>query len=391
MSKKILVFDSHPVQYRVPIWQKLHLLIGNALHVAYASDCSVIGHQDSGFGEKIKWDEPLLSGYGNTILSCESGIPLSSWKSLTGKGVSMIIDQVKPDYILLTGLNYKFDLVAYIEATKRKVPLWLRCETQDEATDRNIVKSIIRKIIYKFLYRGFDQFFYIGELNKKHYLNHGVDIKKLTPALYGTVNRYEDMPTELKEKIRNELRSKSEISNIDLVIGFSGKFIDKKNPDILFDFLERMPTDLLKKLVIYFVGSGPLEISLKLRANEILCKYGVKTIFTGFVNQTKIGEHYLAMDILILPSRKMGETWGLVANEALQAGCSVIVSQAVGCSANFKSLDRFEVIPVEDKDELADKIIRLSKFKREFDWARSFLESYSIESTVNSFSNKIKC
>ena len=39
----------------------------------------------------------------------------------------------------------------------------------------------------------------------------------------------------------------------------------------------------------------------------------------------------------------MGETWGLVVNEALQAGCSVIVSDAVGCHADFKDWERVRV------------------------------------------------
>jgi len=30
---------------------------------------------------------------------------------------------------------------------------------------------------------------------------------------------------------------------------------------------------------------------------------------------------------MVLPSRRAGETWGLVVNEALQAGCAVIVSE----------------------------------------------------------------
>jgi hypothetical protein len=40
---------------------------------------------------------------------------------------------------------------------------------------------------------------------------------------------------------------------------------------------------------------------------------------------------------------KNGRDWGLVANEALQAGCGVVVSSAVGCSIDFKNLDRFAV------------------------------------------------
>ena len=47
---KLIVFDSHPVQYRVPIWKSIEKNNPGTIHVVYASDCSVKGHVDSGFG-----------------------------------------------------------------------------------------------------------------------------------------------------------------------------------------------------------------------------------------------------------------------------------------------------------------------------------------------------
>ena len=83
MVRNILVFDSHPVQYRVPIWQSMELLYPGCVHVVYASDCSVRGYSDKEFGKDLAWDEPLLEGYSFSILNCEKGVPLSGWRSLT--------------------------------------------------------------------------------------------------------------------------------------------------------------------------------------------------------------------------------------------------------------------------------------------------------------------
>lgn len=382
MTKKLLVFDSHPVQYRVPIWQEIEKILPFSIHVAYASDCSIKGHVDTGFSQTIAWDEPLLSGYANSILNSEEGVPLSGRNSLTGKGISEKIKEIKPDYILLTGLNYKFDSVAYKLAKKNNIPVWLRCETQDEATDRSAFKNVIRKLIYKRLYKGFSSFFYIGELNKKHYLLHGVSANKLFAGLYGTVNRYKELDIEQKKSIRNAIRFENGIMPENYVVGFSGKFIYKKNPDILFQMLDTLSSELRKKLVLYFLGSGELEHTLKNLADKALEKYGVKSIFTGFVNQSTIGNHYLAMDVLVLPSRKMGETWGLVANEALQAGCGLVVSDAVGSSKNFGKWERVRIFKVGDHETLSQKLFELSKFKTDLSWATNLLEPYSIETTA---------
>ena len=184
-------------------------------------------------------------------------------------------------------------------------------------------------------------------------------------------------------------RKSAGIESDRFVVGFSGKFIAKKNPWMLYKMLKHLPSDLLKNLTLYFIGSGELENELKELGRDASKKFGIHSFFAGFINQTKLPEHYLAMDILILPSQKMGETWGLVANEALQAGCGVIVSNAVGCSADFKNLDRFAVFEENNEKELAQCVLKLSQFERDFDWATETLQKYSIKNVATAFANEL--
>lgn len=376
---ELLIFDSHPVQYRVPIWQAINQIAPDTIHVVYATISSVGGYFDKGFNEKIAWDEPLLEGYPHTSLEAVEGTPFSGWRSLTGKGVRAIIEQLQPKAILLNGLNYQFDLTALKEARKAGIPLCLRCENQDNAFARSFWKDQLRSIYYRRKYRSIDRFYYIGQLNKQHYLRHGVHPDQLLPAHYFTVDRVAELSVGEKEAYRAKVRSDAGIAEKEYVIGFAGKLIPKKNPEILFRLLDHLPAALRSKVVLYFMGSGALETSLKQYARYYRTSYGVRTIFTGFVNQSKLAQHYLAMDLFILPSRQMGETWGLVVNEALQAGCSAIVSDFVGCGADFKSLERFGIFEGDNARNLAEKVIELSEYPRNFDWARPALETYSLE------------
>ena len=387
---RLLIFDSHPVQYRVPVWQIFESEHPGWLHVVYGSDCSVRGHLDVDFGKNVAWDEPMLSGYQHTVLNCEKGEPLSSWGSLTGKGVKELIDKIKPDAVLLVGLTYRYDLVAYIEARRRGIPVWLRCETQDYATHRSGIKSVIRAIVYRAAYSALSRVFYIGELNKKHYLKHGVANSKLKPARYGTVDRFARMSETEKTQKRNQFRMAADAKDSNFVVGFSGKFIEKKNPDILYQMLEYLPENLRGKVHLYFMGSGHLEKELKDLAAEALKKYGVKSYFSGFVNQSQLAGHYLAMDIMVLPSRRMGETWGLVANEAMQAGCGVIVSDAVGSSEDFKTWERFRVFKEANAPALAKCVAELVQFPREYNWAQKKLENYSLQAAAQSLADELK-
>jgi len=107
------------------------------------------------------------------------------------------------------------------------------------------------------------------------------------------------------------------------------------------------------------------------------------------VNQGELVNWYLAADVVVLPSRQAGETWGLVVNEALQAGCGVVISDAVGCSADFGSWARVRTIPVASAPHLADALVELAAFPRDFDWAADGLEDYSIEAAAQAFAAAI--
>ncbi len=62
MKKRILIFDTHPVQYRVQIYQALAGIDSVDLKVVYSNNSSVVGRMDQEFGVKIACDIPLEGG-----------------------------------------------------------------------------------------------------------------------------------------------------------------------------------------------------------------------------------------------------------------------------------------------------------------------------------------
>ncbi|MCT0230728.1 glycosyltransferase [Synechococcus sp. CS-1324] len=382
----LVIFESHPIQYRAPVYSRLEQLQPARFHVAYGSDFSIQGYRDPGFASSFAWDSNLLQGYSFSFLRNQQTEPLGGWGSLDGKGIAELLDRLQPKAILLNSLNYRFDHVAYLAALTRGLQVWMRCETQDQAFRRSGLKNVLRSMYYTTLYSRLDRAFPIGSLSRDHWLRHGLKPKQLSHANYCTPNPLAGFPSSVLLERRNDLRDRLDLLPSSHLVAFFGKFIPKKDPQLLFSCIDHLQTDSRTHLSLVFVGSGSLDAELHLMADRAKRDFGIQSYFPGFINQQALPDWYLAADTVVLPSRRMGETWGLVVNEALQAGCNVVVSDAVGCSADFGSWERVRVIPEGSCTALAIALESLSALPRDFHWANDLLQSYSIDSAAQSLS-----
>lgn len=109
------------------------------------------------------------------------------------------------------------------------------------------------------------------------------------------------------------------------------RFIEKKNLSGLLKAYARycqLPTAPSWGLVI--CGSGPQEAALKRQALDL----GLHQVrFAGFRQIDELPIYYGLARCLILPS--LGDTWGLVVNEAMACGLPVLVSTACGCAPDL--------------------------------------------------------
>lgn len=385
MVNKVYIFDSHPVQYKAPVYQALQSMHPDCFEVIYATDVSVrAGNVDREFGKEVVWDIPLLSGYEFRVLGNERGTPLTSPRSLTGRGIHALLKKERPAAVMLTQSRYVFDHAAYLSALALGIPVLIRQETQDEmfAGHRSWLKDQVRSLIYRCLYAPAQHAFAFGELNHQHLKRHGVQDRKISFARFSVPNPIEALTDLQRSQARAELRQSMSLPEGQIVVGFFGKLIPKKNPDLLYACLKHIPADLRCRLHFMFVGSGEMQHTLEQEAAHALQHFGVRSTFMGFINQSELFRHYLAADVVALPSRRMGEAWGLVINEALNAGCAVVMSDAVGCAKEFGRLSRARVIGVEDHQGLADALVGLSQHQRCFHWAEAKMKDYSSQAAA---------
>ena len=329
---KILCLQSHPIQYFAPLFKSISKESFCDFKVYYCTDSSIKGYIDNGFGKNVKWDIPLLEGYSYKFLKNYSPFPGTNLKiyNLINPGIVKAIIKDKPDIIWVYGWTYFTNWLAIITGKLSGSKVWMKCESplNQELKKSTITRFVKRIILQYFLFKLVDKFLYIGEENKGFYLYYKVPSNKLIFSPYAIDNdRFSRAYDEFKSK-KEYLKEQLHIPVNSIVLLFSGKLIPKKHPlDLLKVFAQLHDPNLF----LIFLGDGELRLSIE---KSIIKEAIQNVIITGFVNQNEIPRYYMMADIFILPS-SIGETWGLVVNEAMNFGLPIIVSDMAGCAKDL--------------------------------------------------------
>lgn len=389
-KKRLAILASHPIEYQGPFFKKIASNSEIDLVVYYCWDFGVgVEQWDPGFGKKIKWDIPLLDGYTFKFLKNISWRKASS--HFFGEiNPSVCVEVFKNNYdaILVIGWSSFSAWLLILAAIIKRTPFFLRGENPlSQEFKKNMFKRYLKVIILRFLFLFASSLLYIGEENRKFYKYYGVPDKKLFFVPYAVDNeRFISEARELISK-KDSLKESIGISKEKVVILFAGKFIYKKRP---MDLLRAYKNTPLENKALVFVGDGELHNEMReyVRKNELKDVY-----FVGFQNQLEIGKYYAMADIFVLPSG-VGETWGLVVNEAMCFGLPIIVSDVVGCGADLvHNGENGYIFPLGDVEELCQRLSSLvtnEKVRNQFGKSsRDIISKYSFTEDIIGLNNAI--
>ena len=133
---------------------------------------------------------------------------------------------------------------------------------------------------------------------------------------------------------------------------YVGRLVEFKNLARVLDAFSRSNSNA----VMIIVGDGPEKKDLEERARKI----NKEIIFTGRFEGDELYAWYNLANVFILASYK--EPFGAVANEALLAGCRVVVSNKAGssCLVNESNGEVFEPLDVQEIAAAIDRQLILS-------------------------------
>lgn len=331
MQSNIIFINSHPIQYFAPLYKYLHEK-GLPLEVWYCSNETINGYIDKQFGTFLKWDVPLLDGYSYRFFANRSFRPsiYCGFWGLFNPGLIWNLFRIPKATVIVHGWGYSTLVLAIILGALRGHRICLRSETPlNQEIKKGVVLRFVKRLILKtILFRFVELFLYIGTQNRLFYQSLGIHQSRLLFTPYAVDNeRFQLAANELKSK-KNQFRTELGLKEGARVFLFVAKLIDKKRPmDVLRAFRDLNDNNCS----LIMVGEGELRSEIE----GFIKDEGLKgVLLAGFKNQTEIARYYATADVFILPSG-IGETWGLVVNEAMNFGLALIVADLAGCSSDL--------------------------------------------------------
>ena len=325
---RLAAVASHPVQYQAPLFRQIAAHDGVDLTVFYGHDGSVAGDLDREFGQRIRWDRPLLDSYRSVFLQRRSDRMNGLRRLAADAQIVAHLWRQRFDAVFVHSYATRLSLFAYIGALVSRTPVLLRTESE-RLRPRPLWAAALKQLTLRPLFALTAGFLTIGRANGAFFEAHGVNSSRQFYTPYSVDNTYFLRQRLLLQTSRRALRRSHGWVDDDVVVGFSGKLIERKRVPDLIDAVAALQSEGLR-IGLLLIGDGPERPALEERVHARSVK---RTVFTGFRNQSELAACFTCLDIFVLPSRF--DPWGLVVNEAMLFGLPVLATDMVGSSLDL--------------------------------------------------------
>jgi len=177
------------------------------------------------------------------------------------------------------------------------------------------------------------------------------------------------------------------------VLLFVGRLDQEKGIDVMLAAMRQLRDN--PTLALLIIGRGPLHAALRTACHQ----HGLAWVhFLDYVPNAELYTYYALADALIVPSvttRVFKEPWGLIVNEAMNQGCVVIASDAVGAARGGLLDDEHNglVVPERDPAALAAAVQRVvgdaALHARLSDNARATMQAWTYDRMAQGFCDAV--
>jgi glycosyltransferase involved in cell wall biosynthesis len=192
-----------------------------------------------------------------------------------------------------------------------------------------------------------------------------------------------DVPAPDPERVRELRRTWSPDGGP--VIGFAGRFVEEKRPDLLIRSLE-VVNKTFPNARIVFAGQHQIPYEAYWpRHQPLVDRFKDQLVFLGIVpSSEEMANFYAACDVLALPSDT--ECFALVQVEAMLCGTPVVMTDTPGGRVPVQLTGMGRIVPRDDWRALGEGIVEVLRDRERYVRPVSEIERhFSVEETVSRY------
>ena len=329
MMKKILFLTTYAAPYRVVFFDEL---AKNAEVTVLFSD-----RKENQTHRSQSW---FVEGEGRF-----RGVQLEKRVySRNGKHLCIdVLDWLKQpwDEIVLCGYSCPTVMLSMLYLRLRRIPFWME-------VDGGLIRqdSGLKLAFKKLLVGSASGWISSGKATTEYLVHYGARRDRVREYPFSSLHEQDILSAVPTAREKVEIRRELGLEEGKMILSI-GQFIHRKGFDVLLKAAAKLPSDVK----IHIVGGEPTQEYLD------MCRdLGLSNIcFDGFMKKDTLIRYYQAADLFVLPTRE--DIWGLVINEAMAYGLSVITTDR--CVAGLDLVEdgvNGYLVPVDDADALARRI-----------------------------------
>lgn len=359
MSKKpvrLAYFVSHPIQYQAPLLRRIAADPSIDLTVFFASEISLREHFDPGFNRKITWDVDLLSGYRHEFLPAIGDRSRLSLFRPFNYGVVPRLLRGRFDAVWCHSYVRLPHFTALIAGRLLGMKVFLRDEASVVSSNSTTIRRLIKGCFHKIMKLVLNGILTIGTKNREYYASLGFGPDRLFRMPYAVDNEWFAARIADAARQRETFRAELGLEPGRPIALFASKLQPRKRAqDLIVAFKKIAGDPAAGRPYLLIAGDGELRAEMQALAEDAPAN---SIHFLGFRTQSELPPLYDMCDVFVLPSNT--EPWGLVTNEAMNAGRAVIATTEVGSAHDLvQDGENGFIIEPGDIDALADRLLTL--------------------------------
>lgn len=339
---KLVILQTHPIQYYAPLYKALSEHGGLEVKVLYLTDSGAHSYYDAGFQMEVEWDLPLLDGYDHVILQPGASISGRGFWSRSDASLIKVLEQERPDWLLVYGYASRMNWVAILWAARHGIKIAYSSDSNGRIR-RPRLRTAVKWPVVRSFFSMIAVFFSPGEANRDYLSRFGVDAERIHWCPFAIdANRFISDPSRKRE--------------IDFL--WAGKLIDRKRPVDFVLALKELKHRGHSGISARLIGQGDGFSNLAELADD-LKREGILEL-PGFVNQSMMPAEYRRAGVFVFSSE--AEPYGLAATEAAAAGAALVVADGIGCVGSNSAAQPGRnalIYPTGDLSRLSDAMERL--------------------------------